>query len=161
MSSDCKRFVANCMACKYAHTNVSKQQGLLHPLPIPSYPMQHLCMDFKEFPKDRNGYDCILVFIDRLSKAVVTIPCHKTVDSRQLAELFIQWIYRFGHTPESIISDRGPQFVSSFWQEFCRIIGVKIKLSTAYHKQTDGQTEIMNRYIDQRLRPFVNYYQDN
>jgi transposase InsO family protein/predicted aspartyl protease len=161
MGSDCKRFVANCIACKYAHTNQSRQQGLLHPLPIPDYPMQHLCMDFKEFPKDRNGYDCILVFIDRLSKAAVTIPCHKTVDARKTAQLFIQWIYRFGHTPESIISDRGPQFISSFWQEFCRIIGVKIKLSTAYHKQTDGQTEIINRYIDQRLRPFVNYYQDN
>lgn len=51
--------------------------------------------------------------------------------------------------------------MSSFWQEFCRIIGVKVKLSTAYHKQTDGQTEIMNCYIDQRLRPFVSHYQDN
>ncbi|ELR08018.1 hypothetical protein GMDG_02856 [Pseudogymnoascus destructans 20631-21] len=78
-----------------------------------------------------------------------------------MAQLFIEWIYRFGHTPESIVSDRGPQFVSSFWQEFCQIIGIKIKLSTAYHKQTDGQTEIMNRYIDQRLRPFVSHYQGN
>jgi transposase InsO family protein len=118
-------------------------------------------MDFKEFPPDKHGYDSILVFIDRLGKDSVTIPCHKTIDARGMATLFVQWIYRFGHTPESIVSDRGPQFVSSFWQEFCRIIGVKIKLSTAYHKQTDGQTEIMNRYIDQRLRPFVNYYQDN
>jgi transposase InsO family protein len=161
MGSDCKRFVANCIACKHSHTNQTKQQGMLHPLPIPGYPMQHMTMDFKEFPRDRNGYDCLLVFIDRLSKGAVSIPCHKTVDAREMAQLFIQWVYRFGHTPESIVSDRGPQFVSSFWQEFCRIIGVKIKLSTAYHKQTDGQTEIMNRYIDQRLRPFVNYYQDN
>jgi len=118
-------------------------------------------MDFKEFPKDKHGYDAILVIIDRLGKDSVTIPCHKNIDARGLATLFIQWIYRFGHTPESIVSDRGPQFISSFWQEFCRIIGVKIKLSTAYHKETDGQTEIMNRYIDQRLRPFVSYYQDN
>lgn len=123
--------------------------------------MQHLTMDFKSFPKDRNGYDQILVIIDRLSKQAITIPCHKTIDARGLAHLFIQWVYRFGHTPESIISDRGAQFVSRFWSEFCQIIGVKIKLSTAYHKQTDGQTEIMNKYIDQRLRPFVTYYQDN
>jgi hypothetical protein len=161
MSSDCKRYVRNCLECRYAHSNQTKQQGLLHPLPIPAYPMQHLCMDFKSFPKDEHGFDCILVFIDRLGKDSVTIPCHKTIDARGMARLFIQWIYRFGHTPESIVSDRGPQFVSSFWSEFCRIIGVKIKLSTAYHKQTDGQTEIMNKYIDQRLRPFVSYYQDN
>jgi len=161
MEADCRRYVANCVVCRLSHSDQTKKRGLLHPLPIPSYPMQHVCMDFKEFPKDREGYDSILVVIDRLSKASVSIPCHKTIDSRGLAQLFIQWIYRFGHTPETIISDRGPQFISSFWKEFCRIIGVKIKLSTAYHKETDGQTEIMNRYIDQRLRPFVNFYQDN
>ncbi len=161
MGSDCKTYVENCIKCKLYHSNQTKQQGWLHPLPIPAYPMQHLCMDFKEFPPDKHGYDSILVFIDRLGKDSVTIPCHKTIDSRGLATLFVQWIYRFGHTPDSIVSDRGPQFVSSFWQEFCRIIGVKLKLSTAYHKETDGQTEIMNRYIDQRLRPFVSHYQDN
>jgi hypothetical protein len=59
------------------------------------------------------------------------------------------------------VSDRGPQFVSRFWAEFCRILGIKLRLSTAFHPQTDGQTEIMNQYLDQRLRPFVNYYQDN
>jgi hypothetical protein len=75
--------------------------------------------------------------------------------------LFVQWVYRFGHTPETVVSDRGPQFVSSFWKEVCRIIGVRVKLSTAFHKETDCQTEIINKYIDQRLRPFVNYYQDN
>lgn len=161
MSSDCKRYVDNCIQCKLYHSDQTKKQGWLHPLPIPDYPMQHLCMDFKEFPPDKHGYDSILVFIDRLGKDSVTIPCHKNIDSRGLATLFVQWIYRFGHTPETIVSDRGPQFVSSFWTEFCRIIGVKLKLSTAYHKETDGQTEIMNRYIDQRLRPFVTYYQDN
>jgi predicted aspartyl protease len=161
MGSDCKTYVANCRACRISHPRQTKQQGFLHPLKVPDYPMQHLCMDFKSFPKDKHGYDAILVFICRLGKDSVSIPCHKTTDAEGLARLFIQWIYRFGHCPESITSDRGPQFVSSFWSEFCRIIGVKLKLSTAYHKQTDGQTEIMNRYIDQRLRPFISFYQDN
>ena len=161
MGADCKIYVANCRDCKYAHPRQTKQQGYLHPLPVPNYPMQHLCMDFKSFPVDKHGFDSILVFIDKLGKDSVSILCHKTTNASGLARLFIQWIYRFGHCPESIVSDRGPQFVSSFWTEFCRIIGVKLKLSTAYHKQTDGQTEIMNRYIDQRLRPFVNHYQDN
>jgi transposase InsO family protein len=59
------------------------------------------------------------------------------------------------------VSDRGPQFISAFWNEFTSILGIKLKLSTAYHPQTDGQTEIVNQYLDQRLRPFVNYFQDN
>ena len=75
--------------------------------------------------------------------------------------MYITYIYRWRGIPESMVSDRGPQFISQFWDEFCAILGIKIKLSTAYHPQTDGQTEIMNQYLDQRLRPFVNHYQDN
>ena len=161
MGASCERYVRNCIPCRRGHPRQTRIKGYLHPLPIPQRPMQHLCMDFKDFPKDKAGYDQILVIIDRLTKQAITIPCHKTITARGMAELFIQWVYRFGHTPESIVSDRGPQFVSSFWSEFCRIIGVQVKLSTAYHKETDGQTEIMNKYIDQRLRPFVTYYQDN
>ena len=161
MEATCKRYVRNCIPCRRAHPRQTRPPGLLHPLPIPDRPMQHLCIDFKEFPKDKSGYDQIMVVIDRLTKHAVSIPCHKNIDARGMAHLFVQWVYRFGHTPDTIISDRGPQFVSSFWSEFCRILGVKVKLSTAYHKETDGQTEIMNKYIDQRLRPFVSYYQDN
>jgi transposase InsO family protein len=161
MEATCKRYVRNCSACRRAHPRQTRIPGLIHPLPIPERPMQHLCIDFKEFPKDKSGYDSIMVIIDRLSKQAISIPCHKTIDARGMAELFVQWVYRFGHTPETIISDRGPQFVSRFWSEFCRILGIKVKLSTAYHKETDGQTEIMNKYIDQRLRPFVTFYQDN
>lgn len=65
------------------------------------------------------------------------------------------------NVPESVVSDRGPQFISAFWNAFCGLIGTKVKLSTAYHPETDGQTEIMNQYIDQRLRPYVNRYQNN
>lgn len=161
MESSCKRYVRNCIACRKAHPRQTRVPGMIHPLLIPDRPMQHLCIDFKEFPRDRSGYDMIMVVIDRLSKQAISIPCNKTINARGMAELFVQWVYRFGHTPETIISDRGPQFISSFWSEFCRILGVKVKLSTAYHKETDGQTEIMNKYIDQRLRPFVAYYQDN
>ena len=59
------------------------------------------------------------------------------------------------------MSDRGPQFISAFWNSFYKILRIKLKLLTAYYPETDGQTEIMNQYMDLRLRPFVNYYQDN
>jgi hypothetical protein len=65
-------------------------------------------MDFKEFPKDKHGYDAILVIIDRLGKDSVTVPCYKIIDARGLATLFIRWIYRFGHTLKTIILDHGP-----------------------------------------------------
>ncbi|KAH7554700.1 hypothetical protein BM1_07361 [Bipolaris maydis] len=119
-----------------AHDQISSA----HPSAKKTYQLlarKYYWKDFKEFPRDRSGYDMIMVVIDRLSKQAISIPCHKTITARGIAELFIQW------------------------SEFCRILGVKVKLSTAYHKETDGQTEIMNKYIDQRLRPFVTYYQDN
>jgi transposase InsO family protein len=118
-------------------------------------------MDYKSFPADKHGYDMLFVVIDRLSKQSYSIPCHKTINVRGMAELFLKYIWCREGYPDSIVSDRGPQFVSSFWAKVCRILGIKIKLSTAFHPQTDGQTEIMNQYIDQRLRPFVNHYQDN
>jgi hypothetical protein len=72
--------------------------------------------------------------------------------------LYILQTYRI---PDSIVSDYRLQFISEFWNELCRILGIKLKLSTAFYLQTDRQTEIINQYIDQQLYPFVNYYQDN
>ena len=118
-------------------------------------------MDFKSFPKDRDGFDMVYVVIDRLGKCAYSIPCHKTVTAKEMVRLFITNIYRTHGPSDTIISDRGPQFISEFWTEFCRILGIKLKLSTAFHPQTDGQTEVMNQYLDQRLRPFINYHQDN
>lgn len=156
-----ERYVRNCHMCRRCHVPRDKAPGLLHPLHIPSRPWQHLSMDFKSFPKSKAGNDAILVFVDRLGKRPISIPCKKTATARDLARMFIKYIYRYYGAPETIVSDRGPQFVSNFWDQFCQNIGVKIKLSTAEQPQTDGQTEIVNQYIDQRLRPFVNYYQDD
>jgi transposase InsO family protein len=134
---------------------------LLQPLPVPDHPWQHISMDFKSFPRNKNGYNAILVVVDRLSKQAFSLPCFKTTTAKDIAELYIQHIYHTKGVPDTIVSDRGPQFISDFWREFYQILSVKLKLSTAFHPQTDGQTEIINQYIDQRLRPFVSYYQDN
>ena len=161
MTADVERYVRNCHACRRSHVKRDRPPGLLHPLPIPERPWQHVAMDFKSFPQDNKGFDTIYVVIDRLSKQSVSIPCHKTTTAEDMAALYIDRIYRSHGAPETMVSDRGPQFVSAFWDELCRILGIKLKLSTANHPQTDGQTEIMNQYIDQRLRPYVNYYQNN
>jgi transposase InsO family protein len=161
LSNDVARYVDACRACRRSTTPRDRTPGYLHPLPIPERPWQHITMDFKSFPLDKHGYDTLWVVIDRLSKQAISIPCYKTVTARNMAEMYIQHIYRHRGAPQSIVSDRGPQFISQFWEEFTRILGVKLKLSTAFHPQTDGQTEIMNQYIDQRLRPFISHYQDN
>jgi transposase InsO family protein len=95
-------------------------------------------MDYKSFPADKHGHDMLFVVIDRLSKQSYLIPCHKTINARGMAELFLKYIWCREGYPDLIVSDRGPQFVSSFWAEVCRILGIKIKLSTAFHPQTDG-----------------------
>src|SRR5208282_1753950 len=118
-------------------------------------------MDFCSFPRDKSGYDNVFVVVDRLSKQAISIPCYKTATAKDMARLYIYHVYRYYGAAESIVSDRGGQFISGFWKEFNRILGTQLKLSTAHHPQTDGQTEIMNQYLEQRLRPFVSYYQDD
>lgn len=160
LGNDVAQYISNC-SCVRMKARRDKTPGLLHPLPIPARPYQHLTMDFTELPMDEAGFDAALVIMCRLSKKPVSIPCHKTIDAKGLATLFlVHWERHFG-MPDSIVSDRGPQFISSFWREHCRILGTKVKLTTAYNASVDGQTEIMNQYMKQRLRPFCKYYQDN
>ena len=161
MESDIERYVDNCVECKKTKTSRVKQPGLLRPLPVPDRPWEHLTTDLMDVPISKLGNDCVWVIIDRFGKESISVPCRRTIDAVGIAKLFVEHVWRRGHTTVSIVSDRGPQFVSSFWKEVCRILGIKVVLSTAFHKETDGQTEIMNQYLTQRLRPYVNFYQDN
>ena len=160
MTADITRYISNC-SCARMKARRDKTPGFLHPLPIPARPYQHLTMDFTELPLDENGFDAAFVIMDRLSKKPVSIPCHKTITAKEMATLLaIHWSRHFG-MPDSIVFDCGPQFVSSFLNKYCRILGTKVKLTTAYNPNVDGQTEVMNQYIKQKLRPFCTYYQDN
>src|SRR5579862_4436921 len=158
---DIDRYRDNCHACRRSHVPRDRAPGLLHPLPVPGRPWEHVSVDFKKCPESRRRHNMIAVFVDRLSKRPITVPVRDTITARELAPLFLEHVVRHVGVPESIVSDRGPQFVSDFWGEFCRRIGTKLKLSTANHPQTDGQTEIVNQYFDQRLRPYINHYQDD
>ena len=161
MSKDVDRYVAACKACRWSHIPRDKTPGLLKSLPIPERAWLDVSMDFKSFPPDKKGYDSAFVVVDRLSKRCFSLPCHKTTTAEQSADMYYRYIWRVFGPPRSIVSDRGPQFTSAFMNELCQLTGIKQKLSTPYHPQTDGNTEVLNQYIDQRLRPFVNYHQDN
>jgi hypothetical protein len=118
-------------------------------------------MDFKSFNKDRYGYDVILVIVDRLGKRLFSLLTHKTCTAANLAELYYTFLWRIFGTFETIILDRGPQFVAEFSKELAKLTGITLQKLTAEHAETDGQTEIVNQFIQTRLRSFVNYFQDN
>jgi hypothetical protein len=90
-------------------------------------------MDFHKLPKDRHRYDTALILVDRFGKRPISIPCKKTIDAKETAQLYIQYPYRIYRLLQTIVSDRGPQFISAFWKEFTSILRIKLKLSTAYH----------------------------
>ena len=101
-------------------------------------------MDFHKLPKDRDGYDTVLILDDCFGKRPISIHCSKTINAKKAAWLYIEYIYRIYGPLQTIVSDCRPQFISAFWDKFTSILGIKLKLSTAYHLQTDRQTEIVN-----------------
>jgi transposase InsO family protein len=118
-------------------------------------------MDFVTGLPWSNDHDAIWVVVDRLTKQRHLVPCRTTVDARDLADLFLQNVFRLHGLPLTITSDRGPQFSSAFWHRLCARLGVEPRLSTAFHPQTDGQTERINAVMEQYLRSYVNYLQDD
>ncbi|EED22559.1 gag/polymerase/env polyprotein, putative [Talaromyces stipitatus ATCC 10500] len=152
-NKDVERYVDNYITYKHTNTRRDLPPGLLNPLPIPSRPWQHISMDFMTYPPDKIGCDTVFVVVDWFGKTPISIPCSKNVDARELARLWIKYVYARTGLLDSIVSDRGPQFMLEFWNE--------ISLSIADHAQTDGQTEIANQYLSQRLRPYVNHFQDD
>ncbi|KAI5115362.1 hypothetical protein M0805_005883 [Coniferiporia weirii] len=126
-------------------------------LPIPAdptmLPFQSVSMDFITDLPPSNHYDSIMVVVDHdSSKGIVLIPCTKTLDALGTAKLYHDNVYKRFGLPKRIISDQGPQFASQVFQTLCTRLGIKLKLSTAYHPQTDGQTERTNQEVEAYLR---------
>lgn len=155
------KYVDSCVVCQQTKTRRQKPLGLLKPLPISSRPWKDISMDFiTKLPLSLN-FDSILVVVDRFSKMTHFIPCVEALNAEALSHLIINNIIRLHGLPDSIVSDRGPQFVSSFWKTLLGLLDIKVSLASAAHPQTDGQTERMNQNLEQYLRCFVNYFQDD
>ncbi|KAJ1044384.1 hypothetical protein NDA10_000307 [Ustilago hordei] len=136
------------------------------PLATPDRPWGSISLDFIEgLPPskkyDSKTYDSILVIVDRLTKFAILAPTHKTVTAKQTAVLLYGHMVRLFRYPDHMVSDRGRQFISGAWKAFAEQMGVKHSLSTAYHPQTDGQTERVNQVIEQYLRMYCNYEQND
>jgi len=130
-------------------------------LSAPDRPWQHVSVDFVTGLPRSKGYDTICVVVDRLTKQRHLIPCTTTITAVELGVLFCDRVFRYHGLPETIVSDRGPQLVSRFWKHLCSCLKIDAQLSTAFHPQTDGQTERVNAVVEQHLRAYVTYLQDN
>ena len=104
-----------------------------------------------------DGYDSVCVSVNRLTKEQHLTACQSTITSEGLADLFIRDIFRLHRLPDSVTSDWEPQFIGAAWKRVCRKLGIKAQLSTAFHPETDGQTEKINGVMKQYLRAFVSY----
>ena len=135
--------------------------GMLHSNKVPEQPWKSIAMDFITDLPNSDGYDTILVVIDRLTKMSHFVPCKKSLDARLFATLFLKEIIRLHGIPRDAITDRGSLFTSDLWKETTEKLGIKRGLNTAFHPQTDGQTERTNWILEQYLRAYINYQQDN
>jgi transposase InsO family protein len=119
-------------------------------------------MDFiTQLPKTKAGNDTIVVFVDTFSKMVHFAPSKTTATAPDTARIFFDHVFKLHGLPRSIISDRDAKFTSRFWQTLFKTMGTRLAMSTAFHPQTDGQTERANRTLEDMLRAFVSYRQDN
>ena len=154
-------YVKGCDACNRTKTFPARPTGTLMPNRVPDRRWQIVSADLiGELPESK-GYNAILVVVDRLSKRIHVMPTTTDVDSLGIARLFRDHVWRNHGLPEEIISDRGAVFVSGFSDALGKLLGIKLSPSTAYHPQTDGQTERVNQEIEQFLRLFVNHRQDD
>jgi hypothetical protein len=162
MKNEVQEYINSCVACQSNKSSNKATAGLLHPLSIPSHPWESISMDFVgPLPVTNKGHDNIIVVVDRLTKMVHLIPCRITITAPQVASLFWREIVRHHGIPSSIISDRDPKFISKFWSELWKLCGTSLNKSTAYHPQSDGQTERMNRLMEEILRNYVSNYGDD
>jgi hypothetical protein len=159
MKGDIAKFVAYCDVCRRIKAEHQKPSGLLQPLPIPVWKWDEVGMDFIiGLPRTKSGNDSVWVVVDRLTKVAHFIPVRTTYGGDKLAKLYIDRIVKLHGVPKRIVSDRGTQFTSRFWRSLHEALGTKLDFSSAYHPQTDGQTERINQILEDMLRACVLTY---
>jgi hypothetical protein len=153
MKKNIAEYVQSCLVCQKAKIDHQKSAGLLQSLDIPEWKWDGIAMDFvTALPKTQKKHDAIWVIIDRLTKSAHFIPINQTFSLERLAQVYVKEIIRLHGIPASIVSDRDPRFTSKFWKQLHLELGTKLRLSSAYHPQTDGQSERTIQSLEDLLR---------
>jgi hypothetical protein len=161
IKTDVQNYVKGCSACQ--KNKIIRQPGhvSLSPLLMPKQAWQEISIDMiGPLPKS-DEHDSILVIVDRFSKMIHLILTMTSLSSAGLAKIYKKEVWHIHGIPRRIISDRGLLFASKFMKELCNALGIEWNLSTAYHPQTDGQTELINQEVESYLRAFINYRQND
>ena len=163
MKKDVTEYIKGCTRCQAGKNQPNKPKPPLFPLSSDTYstPFTSIAMDFIVKLPPSESYDTILTITDTFSKASIFIPCNETVNVEQTAKLYTTYVLPHYGLPHRIISDRNPRFTSVFSRELCRTLGILQNISMAYHPQTDGQLECTNQRLEQYLRIFIDYHQQN
>ena len=152
MKKDISEYVTKCLTCQQVKAEHQVPSGLLNPLPIPQWKWDNITMDFvSSFPLTQKKHDAIWVIVDRLTKSAHFLPIRLDYSMDRLADLYVNEIFTLHGIPVSIVSDRDPRFTSRFWKELQSAFGTRLNFSTAFHPQTDGQSERVIQVLEDML----------
>ena len=161
LKEDIKKYIQGYFKCQQNKVQHQKKSGELHLLEIPQGPWQKINIDIIGPLPRSNGIDAIVVIVDWFMKMILLKAITISISSEGIAKIYRDNIWKLHGVPRKILSDWGLQFALKFIEEFTRVLGTTRQLSTAYHPQTDGQTERINQEIEMFLWHYVNYQQDN
>jgi len=154
-------YVSHCDLCLRTKIQRHLPSRELQPLPIPEERWDVISVDFISELPESGGYDSIMVAVDSAGKHSHFIETVTTVTAAGAANLYLRNIWKLHGLPRKVVSDRRPQFVAAFMKELYQLLGIEAATSTAYHPQTNGQTEWVNQELEQYLRLFVGERQDD
>jgi hypothetical protein len=149
------KYVKECSTCQQNKVEHTHPVGLLQPLPIPKGKWESIYMDFiTRLPKVQ-GRDCIYVVVDRLNNFTHFFAIPSDYLGAQVAEVFFREVFLLHGLPRTIVSDKDNRFMGDFWRDCFRVVGIDLTPSTSYHPQTNGQNEIVNKWLEGYLRNYV------
>ncbi|CAM6125136.1 unnamed protein product [Calypogeia fissa] len=155
MKDSILQHVQSCYSCQKNRTVYRAKGGLLKPLPVPAAPWEFISMDFIQGLPVAFGYDAILTIVDRFSKMAYFLPTRKLVSAREVANMVFNSVFRMWGLPLQILSDRDSRFTGHFWKALFRLSVTDLTRGSAYHHETDGQTERLNLVLEEYVRHFV------
>ena len=149
-------FIRRCLTCQQVKAEHQRPTGLLHPLEVAEWKWEHVTMDFvTHLPQTSHRHDAVWVIVDRLKKSAHFLAVRMTFTLEELCRLYIQEIVRLHGVPVSIVSNRDPRFTAHFWKSFQKAMGTQLMMSTAFHPQTNGQSERTKQVLEDMLRTCV------